>query len=42
MLNGNEVEQIFSDSSLEKEMPDWRVSGKCAIISFVDNKAVQK
>jgi len=25
--------------SLEMEMPDWRVNGKCAIISFHDNKS---
>jgi len=27
-------------NSLEKDMPDWRVNGKCAIISFLDNKRV--
>ena len=28
----------FTDFRLEKEMPDWRINGKCAIISFLDNK----
>lgn len=26
------------NNSLNVEMPDWRVNGKCAIISFLDNK----
>jgi hypothetical protein len=33
-----EVVNNLNVISLEQEMPDWRVSGKCAMISFHDNK----
>jgi hypothetical protein len=32
------VPDFAAHGSLETEMPDWRVNGKCAMISFMDNK----
>jgi hypothetical protein len=39
MSIGKPTMTVVAYHSLELEMPDWRVNGKCAMISFWDNKA---